>query len=310
MSPLTYAILGTGALGGYYGGCLAQAGCPVHFLLRSDYDHVQRHGLRVDSVRGDFVLPTVHAYRDPRDLPACDVAVVCLKTTDNAKLPALLERCVKPDGVVLVLQNGLHPEADAAAIVGPDRVLGGLCFLCSNKIGPGHIHHLDYGQIHMGRYTPAVNEALYRQTVADFNAAGIDTTAVEDLRLSRWKKLVWNVPYNGLSVVLNQKTDQLMADGATRKRIIGLMREVQAAARVVDGRVLDEAFIESMLEHTEQMEPYQPSMMLDYEAGRAMEIDAIFGAPIRAAAEHGLDLPLMREVHDQLYAKARQHVQV
>lgn len=304
MSDLSYAILGTGALGGYYGGRLAHAGLDVHFLLRSDYGHVRQHGLRVDSIQGDFVLPHVQAYREAADLPACDVVVVCLKTTDNDRLAALLEPCVKPDGVVLVLQNGLHPEVEAATTVGEDRVMGGLCFLCSNKVGPGHIHHLDYGYIHMGWHGSPGDASRLGVVVDDFNAAGIPTTAVDDLRLSRWKKLVWNVPYNGLSVVLGQTTDRIMADPATRRRVVGLMREVQTAAREVDGRVIDDAFIETMLEHTEAMEPYKPSMMLDHEAGRAMELQAIFGDPIRAAAGAGLDLPLMRELYEQLREKA------
>ena len=227
MSTRSYAIIGTGALGGYYGGRLAHAGLDTHFLLRSDYEHVRAHGLRIDSVQGNFLLPSVQAYRDPADLPACDVAVVCLKSTQNDVLAELLPKVVKPDGVVLVLENGLHPERDAAAVVGADRVLGGLCFLCSNKIGPGHIDHQDFGHIDMGRLgeTPGL-EAI----VADFNDAGIQTRAVEDLTLSRWRKLVWNVPYNGLSVVLNATTDQLIDNPASLSLVEQLMQEVVTAA--------------------------------------------------------------------------------
>ncbi|MEO0513859.1 MAG: 2-dehydropantoate 2-reductase [Planctomycetota bacterium] len=271
--PYRYAILGTGALGGYYGGLLARAGLDTHFLLRSDVEHVRHHGLRVDSIRGNFLITaeTIQAYDDPAALPACDVAVVCLKTTQNDQLPALLARCVKPGGVVLVLQNGLQPEADAAAIIGEDRLLGGLCFLCSNKVGPGHIQHLDYGHIHLGVYAPAPAPGSqstgspaathFRGIVDDFNAAGIETTGVEDLRLSRWKKLVWNIPYNGLSVVLNQTTDVMMADPPTRRRIEGIMHEVQSAALAVDGKVIKDEFIETMLDYTAKMEPYKTSMI-------------------------------------------------
>ena len=304
--PLTYAILGTGALGGYYGGCLARSGQTVHFLLRSDFDHVRDQGLRVDSFRGDFFIPAdqIHAHGDPADLPPCDVAVVCVKTTQNDQLPALLARCLEPRGVVLVLQNGLEPEADAADLVGPERVLGGLCFLCSNKVGPGHIDHVDFGHIHMGVYAPGRPDTpaahRFARVVADFTAAGIDTTAVDDLRLSRWKKLVWNVPYNGLSVVLDQTTDRLMADPDHRRRVVALMREVQAAARASDGRDIPDAFIQQMLDYTESMTPYRTSMMLDHDAGRPMEIEAIVGDPLRAGRAAGLDLPEISRLYDQL----------
>lgn len=308
--PRSYAILGTGALGGYYGGLLARAGCETHFLLRSDYEHVRQHGLRVQSIRGDFAISPdrLHAYCDPAALPACDIAVVCIKTTQNNQLPALLARCVKPDGVVLVLQNGLQPEADAAAIVGADRVLGGLCFLCSNKVGPGHIQHLDYGHIHLGAYAPAPEQTQADSPAArhllgiveGFNAAGIETVGVDDLRLSRWKKLVWNIPYNGLSVVLNQTTDVMMAEPATRRRIERIMHEVQTAASAIDGKTIEDDFIETMLGYTAKMEPYKTSMMLDHEAGRGMEIEAIVGDPLRAAQAVDIELPEIAALYQAL----------
>ncbi|MEM7627642.1 MAG: putative 2-dehydropantoate 2-reductase [Planctomycetota bacterium] len=307
MTVRSYAILGTGALGGYYGGLLARAGFATHFLMRSDYEHTRKHGLRVDSVRGDFVVEAenTQAYDTPSAIPPCDIAVVCLKTTHNDQLPALLQHCVKPDGVVLVLQNGLHPEADAAAVVGPDRVLGGLCFLCSNKVGPGHIQHLDYGHVHVGKYRPAASEPHFRGVIDDFNAAGIQTTAVDDLRLSRWKKLVWNIPYNGLSVVLNQTTDVMMAAPPTRQRIEAIMHEVQAAALAVDGKVIEDEFIATMLDYTSKMKPYKTSMMLDHEAGRLLETEAIVGDPLRAARSAGCALPEIARLQDDLDRRRR-----
>ena len=142
-----YAILGTGAVGGFYGARLQKAGLDVHFLLHNGYEHVSKHGLIVESPDGDFPLPQVHAYNDVNKIPRCDVVVVTLKTTQNHLLPQLLPNIVKDDGVVLVLQNGLGVEPEIAQIVGSERVIGGLCFLCSNKVGPGHIRHLDYKEI-------------------------------------------------------------------------------------------------------------------------------------------------------------------
>lgn len=312
MAQRSYAILGTGALGGTYGVRLAHAGIDTHFLLRRDFNHVRRHGIKVDSCWGDLALSAsaVQAYGEPAALPACDVAVVCIKTTQNDQLPRLLGHCLKPGGVVLVLQNGLKPEADAAAVVGDDRVLGGLCFLCANKVGPGHIQHLDYGHIHMGVYaskawvwpSPGFAPATlhFPGIVADFRGAGIETTGVDDLRLSRWKKLVWNIPYNGLSVVLNQTTDVMMADPATRARVQRLMHEVRAAARAVDGKEIGERFIEKMLDYTAKMRPYKTSMMLDHEAGRAMEVEAIVGDPMRAAEAAGCAVPEIGRLYGEL----------
>ena len=143
MSTQSYAIIGTGALGGYYGARLAQAGQDVHFLVRGDVEHVQRHGLNIESMHGDFSLPKVQAYGDVSDMPKCDVVVVALKTTGNAALGALLPPVLKQGGVVLVLQNGLEPEAQRPAVVGAENVIGGLCFLCSNRVGPGILGRRD-----------------------------------------------------------------------------------------------------------------------------------------------------------------------
>lgn len=262
----SYAILGTGALGGYYGACLQRAGIDVHFLLRSDYEHVSKHGLIVESPDGDFTLPQVHAYSDVNKMPRCDVVAVTLKTTQNHLLPQLLPAVIKDDGVVLVLQNGLGIEDEVAQIVGCDRVIGGLCFLCSNKVGAGHIHHLDYKEIKLGEYAPnyepgGITQRL-RQIAGDFESAGILIKLVE-LLLARWQKLVWNIPYNGLSVVLDAMTEELMADVHARALVEQLMRAVvDGAAKCVkrsypEGtRHIPDSFIKQMLDHTANMKPY------------------------------------------------------
>ncbi len=123
-----YAILGTGALGGFYGARLCRAGCDVHFLLHSDFEHVRQHGLVVDSKDGNFVLPRVQAYRDVRDMPPCDVAAVALKATQNHLLPSLLPPVLAEDGVVLLMQNGLGGEEEAARAAPGHAVLAGSVF--------------------------------------------------------------------------------------------------------------------------------------------------------------------------------------
>ncbi len=306
--PLTYAVVGTGALGGYYGGRLTQAhGDRVGFLLRSDFEHVRRHGLRVDSPTGNFHLPRVTCFESPAAGPRVDVALLCLKTTGNTQLATLLPPLLKPDGAVLVLQNGLEPERDTAAVVGPNRTLGGLCFLCANKVGPGHIRHLDYGQIRAGVAEPAPRATDARPRLdmiaADFTAAGLDLRVMDDLRLARWQKLVWNVPFNGLSVVLNQTTDVMMADPVVRARVVALMHEVVAAARAAEGKTIAPTFVQKMLDDTAKMPPYRTSMMLDADAGRPLEIESIVGDPVRAAIAAGCAVPEMARLYEQLLSR-------
>lgn len=288
---MRYAILGSGAVGGLYGGMLAHAGHDVHFLLHSDYEHVAKHGLRIDSVSGDFVVEHPSIYRDVADMPPCDVVIVALKSTNNHLLAGALPRLVTADGVVLSLQNGLDVEAAASAAVPGSGVLGGCCFLCSNKVGPGHIRHLDYGRIVLGVYervgTETVNVETTRQRgqqiLADMTGAGIDAQWTDDLAGARWRKLMWNIPFNGLSVVLDAATDEIMSSPAARTLADTLIHEVHRGAAFC-GVSIEDSAIHKTMQHTETMVPYDSSMRLDFLHGREMEVDAIFASPLRAVA--------------------------
>jgi 2-dehydropantoate 2-reductase len=301
--PRSYAIIGTGALGGFYGARLHRAGLDVHFLLHSDHEHVRRQGLKIESKDGDFVLPKVKAYGRAEDIPRCDVVLVALKTTQNHLLPTLLPPVLKENGIVLIIQNGLGMEHGVSQIVGPQRVMGGLSFLCSNKVGPGHIRHLDYGAVAFAEYSPeekprGITDRL-RAIGGDFERAGIEVELIEDLVLARWKKLVWNIPYSGLSVVLNATTDELMKNPSTRELLVKLMREVVAGAAAV-GRAIPESFVAKMLADTEKMPPYRTSMKIDYENRRTMEVESIFGNPVRAARSAGTELPRIEMLYREL----------
>ncbi len=298
-----YAIVGTGALGGFYGAKLQKAGLEVNFLLRSDYEHVKKHGLIVESPQGDFTLPQVRAYHDSHKMPQCDVVIVGIKTTQNHFLPKILPHLLKDNGVVLVLQNGLNIEPEVAKIVGAERVIGGLCFLCSYKVSPGHICHLDYGTITLGEYREdyqpiGITNRLH-QIANDFKRAEIPIKLSADLLLSRWKKLIWNIPYNGLSVVLNARTDELMANPDTLILVEQIMGEVVAGAKTCD-RIIPDDFIPHMLDYTHKMKPYRTSMKIDYDESRPLEVEAIFGNPIRAAEQAGIKLPQIEVLYRML----------
>jgi 2-dehydropantoate 2-reductase len=295
----SYAIIGTGALGGFYGARLQHAGCEVHFLLHRDYEHVRQHGLICESKDGDFTLPKVNAYRDARDMPKCDVVCVCLKTTQNHLLPKLLPPVVKDNGVVLVMQNGLGIEEPVAATVGAEPVMGALCFLCSNKVGPGHIRHLDYGHVGFGEFATRGITDRMRAVAGDFQRAGIRTELNDNLAVVRWQKLVWNIPYNGLSVVLDANTDELMKNPDTRRLVEQLMWEVVADARAC-GATLPQELAPKMLSYTDKMIPYRTSMKIDYDERSPMEVEAIFGNPLRAAANAGAKSPLLEQLYCQL----------
>lgn len=299
MNKLRYAVIGTGALGGFYGGMLAHAGADVHFLFNSDYDFVRQNGLKVDSVLGDFHLTQVNAYKKTSDMPVCDVVLICLKTTNNGILKAILPFLLHPNTLVVLIQNGLGIEEKLAEDFPELSIAGGLGFICSNKVGDGHIAHLDYGRITIGSHQ-GDNEQVIKQVLSDFEEAGVPTAFAENLKLARWKKLVWNVPYNGMCVVLNTTTEQLMQHPKTYELMRVLMLEVIAAANAC-GVEIGSDFAQAMLDSTTKMRPYAPSMKLDYDFRRPLEIEAIYTATISAAKEAGFDMSAVSVLERQLH---------
>src|SRR2546429_5442460 len=125
-------VVGCGALGSYYGAKLSRDGREVHLLLRSDYEAVRRNGVQVRSVEGDFHVQPKCA-RAPAEIGVCDLVLIGLKTTANHQFPQLLPPLVGANTAVMTLQNGLGNEAQMAALFGPERILGGLCFVRSEE---------------------------------------------------------------------------------------------------------------------------------------------------------------------------------
>jgi len=202
------------------------------------------------------------------------------------------------DSLVLTAQNGLGNEECLAQLFGPKRVAGGLAFLCANRSEDGTIEHLDYGHIHIGNFQRGPDQRLHRLSEM-FNRSGIECKVVESLALSRWKKLIWNVPFNGLSTLTDQTVDKIVANPTLRKRAFGLMKELQAVASAYD-LIIEDAFVDLMMDYTDKMKPYFTSMYLDAQAGRAVEIEPIFGQPIRYAQLKGMATPLLNQLYDDL----------
>jgi 2-dehydropantoate 2-reductase len=299
-------IIGTGAIGGFYGLMLARAGYDVHFLLRSEFSAVSQNGLHVDSqVHGVLSLESVQAYSSAADMPACDWLLVGAKTTGNDGVAPAIIQAAAPNAKVLLLQNGLGVEEDLRAVL-PDslHLLGGLCFICVHRTGPGQIAHQALGAVNIGYHSgPAVEGAARLSVVEEgaalFHAAGIESVAMDNLDKARWQKLVWNVPYNGLSVLLNASTTPLMADPDSRELIQGLMAEVVQGAEAC-GHTLPQGYAEQLLKVTGHMPDYRPSMHHDFVEKRPLELEAIYAKPLAAALAAGCDMPKIRALYHAL----------
>ncbi len=285
---LKYGVVGVGAIGGYYGGRLANIGKDVHFLYHSEYEWVKTHGLKVSSCNGDFYLPKINAYQSAEDMPQCDVVLVALKSTQNGKLKSILTPICHKDTVVVLVQNGLGLEAELAQDFPRLSIAGGMAFICTSRVGQGEINHADYGALTVGFHQCAQMEIL-QQMKDDFEAANVPFYVIEDLNLYRWRKLVWNIPYNGLTVALDTSTDKLMQNSSSRQLVQDLMWETVLGARACGANISGD-FVEKMMLSTDQMKPYSPSMKLDWDNHRQLEIRAIYSNPIQAARTQGVYL--------------------
>jgi 2-dehydropantoate 2-reductase len=303
------AIVGCGAVGSFYGARLVRAGEEVHFLLRSDLDVVRREGVRILSVDGDFTA-TPHPAGRPEDIGICDWVVIALKTTANTAFATLLPPLVGPQTRVLTLQNGLGNEEALAALFGPERVFGGLCFVCLNRIAPGVIRHLAHGHVVIGEYRRRPTAAV-QEIAAVFDRAGIGCRIADDLERAHWEKLVWNIPFNGLGVagivgrdnllagrVPKQPstrrrclpTDELLADPAWERLVRELMLEVIETGRAL-GYDIPDQYLEENIERTRCMADYRASTLLDFEHGLPLELNSLFLEPQRLAHHAGVPTP-------------------
>ena len=254
--------------------------------------------MQVDSCDGSFHLDHVNVYQHPEDMPKCDVVIVGLKTTNNHLLPSLLTPLLHERTVVVLIQNGIGVEADVQQMVPDVQLVAGLAFICSAKTEPGRVNHQCYGSINLGNYS-CRDEKVFSQILDDFTAAGVACASVS-YDEARWKKAVWNMPFNGMTVALNTRTDLLLKHPSTRQLIRDLMMEVVEASRALGISGVDEAFVEKMIEITDAMTPYSPSMKLDFDFHRPMEIYYLYTRPIEIARAAGFRMAKLEMLEAEL----------
>jgi 2-dehydropantoate 2-reductase len=282
-----YVIVGCGAVGGLYGARLVAAGHQVTFVVRSGAEALRSEGLRLESVDGDLDLPagSFGVVTPMADAGGADVVVLATKATSVVDVSPLLG----PDTTLAVFQNGLGVEAAAdARSPGAAAVVGALCFVCASKVGPTHVRHDDYGGVTLAPHRGPMGAAM--AIAEDLHEAGVPAEAMSDLVTARWRKLLWNVPFNGLTALLGVGTDQLLAGEHGRALVVSIMEEVVAAGRAC-GAALGPDDVGAMVRMTQSMVPYRTSMALDLAAGRPLEHDVIHGAAVRAGTAAGVPMP-------------------
>jgi len=295
---LRIAVVGAGAIGSFYGGKLAVGGRDVHFLVRGGFDRIKRSGIRIRGRRENFYIADAQLYQTPREIGPCDLVLITLKATNNDAMLELIPPLLHRRTILLTLQNGLGNEEFLAQHFGAERVMGGLCFICLNRISPGLIEHLDHGHLNLGELVGVAKERTHN-LARQFSQCGVECRVVENLMEEHWHKLVWNIPFNGLTVTAGITTANILRSHSLRSEAIALMNEVVVGAKSC-GFSLPMDVVVEQIKRTETMGAYKPSTLLDFEAGRALEIEAIWGEPLRRAQANGATMPRLEELYQRL----------
>ncbi|MGI9109113.1 MAG: 2-dehydropantoate 2-reductase [Opitutales bacterium] len=300
------AIVGTGALGGWYAALLAEAGHEVHCLARSDFEAIRKDGLTIRNKGAERVVRVASATPDASPIGPCDLVVVTIKSTSNHALPALVTPLLGPATIVVTLQNGMGNVEALGRLLPAERIVAGLCFVCINRLAPAVIDTTLAGYVRMAAAAGPVNAAV-DTAVATFAQADVDCQAEASLEAVLWKKLCWNIPFNGLSIAGGSvTTDLILADPALNERAYLLMKEVQAAA-AARGHGFEDSHIKRQFVVTAGMGPYRPSSLIDFVEGRDVEVEGIWGEPLRRGLAAGVKMPetekLVAEIRSRIAAR-------
>lgn len=298
------AILGAGAIGCYYGARLVEAGHEVYFILRSAWETVKERGLSISSVDGDVRLERVHALRKPEECGPVDLVVVAWKTCCNDLFSKALPPLLHGGTRVLTLQNGMGNAELIGRVASAERVFMGLCFVCCMVREPGRIAHLEGGDIQFAPLLPTEEGLLGAQDLAElFSHAKIHTQAFKFTEQILWCKLTWNIPFNGLCLAHGGiSVVDLFALPGEQERARGIIEEVCLTAKM-RGYPTPEGIVDKQMYRTAHMGPFVPSSAVDYNLGRPVEYDAIWGEPLKRAHEVKAPVPLWEQLCRDIRAR-------
>lgn len=301
-----FAIVGSGAVGGYYGACLVRAGHDVTFVARGAHLEAMRaHGLEIRSPLGNFIVP-VHAEEDPARVPPVDVAIFAVKSYSNAEALPVLKRIVGDTAIALTLQNGVDSVDDVSAAVGKTRTLGGATYIATVLAAPGLIEQTGtYRRIVFGEVfgdTTRVS-ARVREISDVFAGADIQVEPLADARPGIWEKFCLLAPAAGFTGAARLPIGILWREPASKALLLAAFAEVEAVARS-EGVPLPPGIVDRVAAYVDTVPPTMRSSLLhDLEAGKPIEVEGLLGSVVRRGRRAGVPTPVL----STLYAILKPH---
>lgn len=295
------AVFGSGGVGGYFGGRLAQAGADVTFIARGEHLRaIRTDGLKVDSLNGDFVIFQAKATDDVSEIGEVDVVIVGVKAWQVPEAAREMKPLVGPNTAVLPLQNGVDAAPQLASELGAERVIGGLCRIVSFVVEPGHIRHAGFTpSIVIGELDNRRTDRIQRIEQL-FNQAGLETTIAPDIQVAMWMKFLFIASFSGVGAIANATAGVIRQDLKLRAQMLKAMEEIYALAHA-RGINLPPNAIETVMAGVNALpEDATSSMQRDIAAGKPSELEAQNGAVVRMARESGVDVPTHQMIYTNL----------
>ncbi|PHR68432.1 2-dehydropantoate 2-reductase [Alcanivorax sp.] len=289
-------VIGAGAIGSFYGAILKRAGCTVSVVLRSDYDAVKADGFRFTSPLGELSWTPDQVYQ-PGDTPGRlpDYVLLCVKVLPGVDRAELVRPWMGAQTGLVLIENGLDIERELADAFPRNPLVSCLAFIAVSRTGPGTVNHQAYGQLVMGNF-PTGFDHHCAQLAGLFREGGIDINETDAVVGERWRKCVWNTPFNPLSVLANGADTLAMLDAPGGEGLIRTLMEEVIAVAQADGYPMPDGIIEKNLSGTRAMGAYKNSMALDYLNDRPIELDAILGNVVAIADRLNVPVPHLRTV--------------
>lgn len=294
------AVMGAGAIGSYFGGLLARSGEDVWFVARGPHLKAMREkGLRIESPYGDFSIP-VQATDDPAEVGPVDLVLFTVKSFDTESAARQMLPMMGPQAVVLSLQNGVTNEEVLGRVIGPDKVLGGLCYIPADVPEPGVVKHGGPKRdIIFGELSGGITERA-RAILAVLEKAGIPTTLAEDIRVPVWSKFLFISAFSSITALTRMPIGPVRDTPETWELYAGLLDECYLVARGLGVNLPDNAVAQTLEMSKNWPDSAKSSLLQDLEKGKRLEIDALCGAVARLGARVGVPTPLSKCVYGAL----------
>ncbi|MGH7432909.1 MAG: ketopantoate reductase family protein [Candidatus Methylomirabilales bacterium] len=285
------AVMGAGAVGGYFGALLHRGGLDVTLIARGRHlEAIKAHGLQIKSTQGDLTVPA-KAVGDPRAVGPVDLILFCVKSYDTESAARQCLPIVQEGTAILCLQNGVDNEEKIAMVAGGEKVLGGVAYIGAGVSEPGVVVHTAEGRIVFGEMRGGVSERV-RRVEQIFRDAGFPAEVSSNVKAILWGKLCWNAAFNALNTLVGGDVRALVERPETRTLARQVMEEVRAVA-IANNVPLSADLAERLLTWTDTAAgAMKTSTRQDLEAGKRLEVDALNGAVVRKGEAAGVPTPL------------------